>query len=191
MPHTVLYLFIRNFYFSLYSCFLFSCIFLTVFYFFTDFFSIWVFTDFLDFYPINVLLFFWQNWNLKSLNHMYRQIQPAFSLSQCCSFLGLICVFQTITNSNFLFFFSAEILNVLPNLEVLDLSINKHIGCSMKVIAQDLKNVPGLKELNLHMCGLKQDSLQGLGQTLHSESLSFCVNCTSETHFRKAVWQTC
>uniref|UniRef100_A0A8C9ERN9 Leucine rich repeat containing 31 n=1 Tax=Pavo cristatus TaxID=9049 RepID=A0A8C9ERN9_PAVCR len=60
----------------------------------------------------------------------------------------------------------AEILNVLPNLEVLDLSINKHIGCSMKVIAQDLKNVPGLKELNLHMCGLKQDSLQGLDTAL-------------------------
>lgn len=62
-----------------------------------------------------------------------------------------------------LFFPPAEILNVMPNLEVLDLSINKNIGCSMKVIAQDLKNVPGLKELNLHMCGLKQDSLQGLG----------------------------
>ncbi|NWI69665.1 LRC31 protein, partial [Todus mexicanus] len=60
----------------------------------------------------------------------------------------------------------AEILNVIPNLEVLDLSINKHIGCSVKVIAQDLKNVPGLKELNLHMCGLKQDSLQGLDAAL-------------------------
>ncbi|XP_010005009.1 PREDICTED: leucine-rich repeat-containing protein 31 [Chaetura pelagica] len=60
----------------------------------------------------------------------------------------------------------AEILNVIPNLEVLDLSINKHIGCSMKVIAQDLKNVPGLKELNLHMCGLKHDSLQGLDTAL-------------------------
>ncbi|OPJ85551.1 leucine-rich repeat-containing protein 31 [Patagioenas fasciata monilis] len=60
----------------------------------------------------------------------------------------------------------AEILNAIPNLEVLDLSINKHIGCSMKVIAQDLKNVPGLKELNLHMCGLKQDSLQGLDTAL-------------------------
>lgn len=72
------------------------------------------------------------------------------------------------TNSGFLFFFAffffpAEILNVIPDLEVLDLSINKNVGCSMKVIAQDLKNVPGLKELNLHMCGLKQDSLQGLG----------------------------
>ncbi|XP_064929593.1 leucine-rich repeat-containing protein 31 isoform X5 [Columba livia] len=60
----------------------------------------------------------------------------------------------------------AEILNAIPNLEVLDLSINKHIGSSMKVIAQDLKNVPGLKELNLHMCGLKQDSLQGLDTAL-------------------------
>ncbi|NXH64495.1 LRC31 protein, partial [Rhabdornis inornatus] len=60
----------------------------------------------------------------------------------------------------------AQLLNVIPNLEVLDLSINKNIGCSMKVIAQDLKNVPGLKELNLHMCGLKQDSLQGLDTAL-------------------------
>ncbi|XP_059711787.1 leucine-rich repeat-containing protein 31 isoform X3 [Haemorhous mexicanus] len=60
----------------------------------------------------------------------------------------------------------AELLNVIPNLEVLDISINKNIGCSMKVIAQDLKNVPGLKELNLHMCGLKQDSFQGLAQVI-------------------------
>ncbi|XP_053807417.1 leucine-rich repeat-containing protein 31 isoform X2 [Vidua chalybeata] len=60
----------------------------------------------------------------------------------------------------------AELLNVIPNLEVLDISINKNIGCSMKVIAQDLKNVPGLKELNLHMCGLKQDSLQSLAQVI-------------------------
>lgn len=52
---------------------------------------------------------------------------------------------------------------MIPDLEVLDLSINTHIGSSMKAIAQDLKNVPGLKELNLHMCGLKHDSLQGLG----------------------------
>lgn len=76
----------------------------------------------------------------------------------------------------------AEILNVLPNLEVLDLSINKHIGCSMKVIAQDLKNVPGLKELNLHMCGLKQDSLQGLDATLqHLTALrKLDISCNKE-----------
>ncbi|XP_040468379.1 leucine-rich repeat-containing protein 31 isoform X2 [Falco naumanni] len=77
----------------------------------------------------------------------------------------------------------AEILSVIPSLEVLDLSINKHIGCSMKVIAQDLKNVPGLKELNLHMCGLKQDSLQGLDTALQhlAELRKLDISCNKET----------
>ncbi|XP_039930525.1 leucine-rich repeat-containing protein 31 isoform X3 [Hirundo rustica] len=76
----------------------------------------------------------------------------------------------------------ADILNVIPNLEVLDLSINKNIGCSMKVIAQDLKNVPGLKELNLHMCGLKQDSLQGLDTALQhlAELRKLDISCNRE-----------
>ncbi|NWW66018.1 LRC31 protein, partial [Ifrita kowaldi] len=76
----------------------------------------------------------------------------------------------------------AEVLNVIPNLEVLDLSINKNIGCSMKVIAQDLKNVPGLKELNLHMCGLKQDSLQGLDTALQhlAELRKLDISCNRE-----------
>ncbi|NXB75021.1 LRC31 protein, partial [Donacobius atricapilla] len=76
----------------------------------------------------------------------------------------------------------AEILNVIPNLEVLDLSINKNIGCSMKVVAQDLKNVPGLKELNLHMCGLKQDSLQGLDAALQhlAELRKLDISCNRE-----------
>ncbi|XP_061861932.1 leucine-rich repeat-containing protein 31 isoform X1 [Colius striatus] len=76
----------------------------------------------------------------------------------------------------------AEILNVIPNLEVLDLSINKHIGCSMKVIAQDLKNVPGLKELILHMCGLKQDSLQGLDTAFQhlAELRTLDMSCNKE-----------
>ncbi|XP_064521904.1 leucine-rich repeat-containing protein 31 isoform X2 [Pseudopipra pipra] len=76
----------------------------------------------------------------------------------------------------------AEFLNVIPNLEVLDLSINKHIGCSVKVMAQDLKNVPGLKELNLHMCGLKQDSLQGLDTALQhlAELRKLDISCNRE-----------
>ncbi|NWU87225.1 LRC31 protein, partial [Onychorhynchus coronatus] len=76
----------------------------------------------------------------------------------------------------------AEFLNVIPNLEVLDLSINKHIGCSMKVMAQDLKNVPGLKELNLHMCGLKQDSLQGLDAALQhlAELRKLDISCNRD-----------
>ncbi|KFO94262.1 Leucine-rich repeat-containing protein 31, partial [Buceros rhinoceros silvestris] len=76
----------------------------------------------------------------------------------------------------------AEILNVIPNLEVLDLSINKHIGCSVKVIAQDLKNVPSLKDLNLHMCGLKQDSLQSLDTALQhlAELRKLDISCNKE-----------
>ncbi|EMP39829.1 Leucine-rich repeat-containing protein 31, partial [Chelonia mydas] len=58
----------------------------------------------------------------------------------------------------------AEVLNVLHDLEVLDISFNRNIGCSLKSIAQELKNVPVLKELNLHMCGLKKDSFQYLGR---------------------------
>ncbi|XP_050821907.1 leucine-rich repeat-containing protein 31 isoform X3 [Gopherus flavomarginatus] len=60
----------------------------------------------------------------------------------------------------------ARVLNVIHDLEVLDISINRNIGCSMKSIAQELKNVPVLKELNLHMCGLKQDGLQCLAQVI-------------------------
>ncbi|XP_038273506.2 leucine-rich repeat-containing protein 31 isoform X2 [Dermochelys coriacea] len=56
----------------------------------------------------------------------------------------------------------AEVLNVIHDLEVLDISFNRNIGCSLKSIAQELKNVPVLKELNLHMCGLKQDDFQYL-----------------------------
>ncbi|XP_030810497.1 leucine-rich repeat-containing protein 31 [Camarhynchus parvulus] len=76
----------------------------------------------------------------------------------------------------------AELLNVISNLEVLDISINKNIGCSMKIIAQDLKNVPGLKELNLHMCGLKQDSLQGLDTALQhlAELRKLDISCNRE-----------
>ncbi|NXF94393.1 LRC31 protein, partial [Eubucco bourcierii] len=76
----------------------------------------------------------------------------------------------------------AEILTMIPNLEVLDLSINTHIGSSMKAIAQDLKNVPGLKELNLHMCGLKQDSLQGLDAALQhlAELRKLDISCNKE-----------
>ncbi|XP_019388257.1 PREDICTED: leucine-rich repeat-containing protein 31 isoform X1 [Crocodylus porosus] len=57
----------------------------------------------------------------------------------------------------------AQILNVIHHLKVLDLSINQKIGCSLKSIAQELKNVSGLEELHLHMCGVKKDGLQSLG----------------------------
>ncbi|NXX41397.1 LRC31 protein, partial [Tricholaema leucomelas] len=76
----------------------------------------------------------------------------------------------------------AEILPMIPNLEVLDLSINTHIGSSVKAVAQDLKNVPGLKELNLHMCGLKHASLQGLDAALQhlAELRKLDISCNKE-----------
>nr|XP_020649487.1 leucine-rich repeat-containing protein 31 isoform X2 [Pogona vitticeps] len=60
----------------------------------------------------------------------------------------------------------AQVVNRVHNLEILDLSINKKIGCSLKNIAQELKYVSGLKVLNLSMCGLKQDGLQWLDNAL-------------------------
>ncbi|KAJ7324130.1 hypothetical protein JRQ81_017150 [Phrynocephalus forsythii] len=60
----------------------------------------------------------------------------------------------------------AESLNKFRNLEILDLSINKNIGCSLKNIAQELKYVSGLKVLNLNTCGMKQDGLQWLDRAL-------------------------
>ncbi|XP_029472383.1 leucine-rich repeat-containing protein 31 isoform X2 [Rhinatrema bivittatum] len=56
----------------------------------------------------------------------------------------------------------AQALDTMQNLEVLDLSMNKHIGCSLRIIAQELKNIPNLNALKLHMCGLLQDHIQFL-----------------------------
>lgn len=144
-------------------------------YFFYLYFAADFFTGFLYSYPIFVLLYFQVQQELsKSKPHIQANLPTSSCLPWCYIFLGFICIYSRQLPILFFFsFFPAEILNVIPNLEVLDLSINKLIGYSMKVIAQALKNVPGLKELNLHICGLKQDNLQGLGQTLCSERLSF------------------
>ncbi|KAJ6660968.1 hypothetical protein lerEdw1_016988 [Lerista edwardsae] len=76
----------------------------------------------------------------------------------------------------------AQLLNKLHSLEVLDLSINKNIGCSLKSIAQELKYVSNLKVINLHMCGLKQDGFQSLdGAFQHLLELrTLNVSCNKE-----------
>ncbi|KAM9128152.1 LOW QUALITY PROTEIN: leucine-rich repeat-containing protein 31 [Pangshura tecta] len=75
----------------------------------------------------------------------------------------------------------AQVLNVIHDLEVLDISINRNIGCSLKSIAQELKNLPVLKELNLHMCGLKQDGLQYLGAFQYLPELNkLDLSCNKE-----------
>ncbi|XP_042314476.1 leucine-rich repeat-containing protein 31 [Sceloporus undulatus] len=76
----------------------------------------------------------------------------------------------------------AQLLNKVHNLEELDLSINKRIGCSLKSIAQELKYVSSLKVLNLNMCGLKHNGLQWLGTSLQHllELRKLDVSCNKE-----------
>ncbi|XP_004424817.1 PREDICTED: leucine-rich repeat-containing protein 31 isoform X1 [Ceratotherium simum simum] len=56
--------------------------------------------------------------------------------------------------------FVGQLLPVLQNLEVLDLSINRNIGRSLHSIAQGLKSTSNLKVLKLHSCGLSQKSVK-------------------------------
>ncbi|XP_060098484.1 leucine-rich repeat-containing protein 31 isoform X2 [Heteronotia binoei] len=76
----------------------------------------------------------------------------------------------------------AQLLNRIQSLEELDLSINKNIGRSLKSIAQELKYVSGLKVLNLHMCGLKQDGFQCLDDAFQylRELKKLDVSCNKE-----------
>ncbi|KAM6225367.1 leucine-rich repeat-containing protein 31 [Rhynchocyon petersi] len=58
--------------------------------------------------------------------------------------------------------FIGQLLPMLQNLEVLDLSINRNISDSLNSIAQGLKNTSNLRVLNLHSCGLSQDNIKAL-----------------------------
>uniref|UniRef100_A0A673TN63 Leucine rich repeat containing 31 n=2 Tax=Suricata suricatta TaxID=37032 RepID=A0A673TN63_SURSU len=56
--------------------------------------------------------------------------------------------------------FMGQLLPIMQNLEVLDLSINRNIGSSLHSIAQGLKSTSNLKVLKLHSCGLSQKSVR-------------------------------
>lgn len=56
--------------------------------------------------------------------------------------------------------FVGQSLPMLPNLEVLDLSMNRNIAGSLNSIAQGLKRTSDLKVLKLHSCGLSQKSVR-------------------------------
>ncbi|XP_075426949.1 leucine-rich repeat-containing protein 31 isoform X1 [Ascaphus truei] len=56
----------------------------------------------------------------------------------------------------------ARAVSKMPNLEVLDLSMNKGIGCIIKIITAELKKCTRLSVLKLHACGIQQDSIQCL-----------------------------
>ncbi|XP_051874431.1 leucine-rich repeat-containing protein 31 [Pristis pectinata] len=58
-------------------------------------------------------------------------------------------------------------LSVTTNLEILDLSMNKSVGCGLATLFQELRHVPHLQVLKLYNCGLTQDSIQDLGIALN------------------------
>ncbi|XP_064418125.1 leucine-rich repeat-containing protein 31 [Latimeria chalumnae] len=87
----------------------------------------------------------------------------------------------------------AKTLYRVPNLEVLDLSINKNIGSSLRLIAEELRNASRLSVLNLQMCGLKQDGIRALGAAFQSvfELKKLNLSCNKEAGggFKEAAAQ--
>ncbi|XP_057355872.1 leucine-rich repeat-containing protein 31 isoform X2 [Manis pentadactyla] len=78
--------------------------------------------------------------------------------------------------------FVGQLLPMLKSLEVLDLSINRNIGGSLKSIAQGLKSTSNLKVLKLHSCGLSQNSVQLLDAAFSymSELRKLDLSCNKE-----------
>ncbi|XP_067897714.1 leucine-rich repeat-containing protein 31-like [Heterodontus francisci] len=59
-----------------------------------------------------------------------------------------------------------QALSVTTRLEVLDLSMNKDVGSGLDILFQELKHVPHLQVLKLHLCGLTWDNIHDLGDAL-------------------------
>ncbi|XP_078420541.1 leucine-rich repeat-containing protein 31-like isoform X2 [Cetorhinus maximus] len=57
-------------------------------------------------------------------------------------------------------------LTATTRLEVLDLSMNKDVGSGLGILFQELKHVPHLQVLKLHLCGLTRDNIYDLGDAL-------------------------
>ncbi|XP_027441547.2 leucine-rich repeat-containing protein 31 isoform X1 [Zalophus californianus] len=78
--------------------------------------------------------------------------------------------------------FVGQLLPMMQNLEVLDLSINRNIGASLNSIAQGLKSTSNLKVLKLHSCGLSQESVRLLDAAFRSlcELKKLDLSCNRE-----------
>ncbi|XP_006736403.1 leucine-rich repeat-containing protein 31-like [Leptonychotes weddellii] len=78
--------------------------------------------------------------------------------------------------------FVGQLLPMMQNLEVLDLSINRNIGASLNSIAQGLKSTSNLKVLKLHACGLSQESVKLLDAAFRSlcELKKLDLSCNRE-----------
>ncbi|XP_072329715.1 leucine-rich repeat-containing protein 31-like [Scyliorhinus torazame] len=57
-------------------------------------------------------------------------------------------------------------LAVITRLEFLDLSMNKDVGSGLKILFRELKHVPQLQVLKLHLCGLTKVNICDLGDAL-------------------------
>ncbi|XP_038672523.1 leucine-rich repeat-containing protein 31-like isoform X2 [Scyliorhinus canicula] len=57
-------------------------------------------------------------------------------------------------------------LAAITRLEFLDLSMNKDVGSGLEILFRELKHVPQLQVLKLHLCGLTKVDICGLGDTL-------------------------
>ncbi|XP_053566096.1 leucine-rich repeat-containing protein 31 isoform X2 [Bombina bombina] len=62
----------------------------------------------------------------------------------------------------------AHALNKMPNLEVLDLSMNKDIGSIIRTLIDELKTKSSLSVLKLHGTGLQQETIQSLSDVFHN-----------------------
>ncbi|XP_072897860.1 leucine-rich repeat-containing protein 31 isoform X1 [Hemitrygon akajei] len=102
------------------------------------------------------------SWNCDlggNLSLFTQKLQPSFTLK----ILKLVDCNLTAEDGIAL----GKTLSVITNLEILDLSMNKHVGCGLAGLFQELRCVPHLQVLKLSNCGLTQENIQDLGVALN------------------------
>ncbi|XP_059847184.1 leucine-rich repeat-containing protein 31 isoform X5 [Hypanus sabinus] len=102
------------------------------------------------------------SWNCDlggNLSLFTQKLQPSFTLK----ILKLVDCHLTAEDGIAL----GKTLSVITNLEILDLSMNKHVGCGLAGLFQELRCVPHLQVLKLSNCGLTQENIQDLGVALN------------------------
>ncbi|XP_072897863.1 leucine-rich repeat-containing protein 31 isoform X3 [Hemitrygon akajei] len=101
------------------------------------------------------------SWNCDlggNLSLFTQKLQPSFTLK----ILKLVDCNLTAEDGIAL----GKTLSVITNLEILDLSMNKHVGCGLAGLFQELRCVPHLQVLKLSNCGLTQENIQDLAQII-------------------------
>ncbi|KAM4770766.1 leucine-rich repeat-containing protein 31 [Rhinophrynus dorsalis] len=85
----------------------------------------------------------------------------------------------------------AQVLSKMPNLKVLDLSMNKELGCTINSLIVELKNCSSLVVLKLHSTGLQQDNIKYLSAVFqywpYLQKLDLSCNKQAGGGFREAA----